>query len=118
MIVGTEKVAATITSDTEISFIFPSIPAGTYSALVEVVGKGYAGIFTANVIFWVGSIAPIFGSKGGEDIIINGNGFDMSLPIIAVVGTTECKITNITPKQIACRTPSLTTFAGFNVKVT
>lgn len=79
-------------------------------------GVGFVGAFAANVYFWVGSvlIAPssntLTASKGGVDIIVNGNGFDNSNNDLTVlVGTVKCLISTFTATQISCQSPRFST---------
>lgn len=87
--------------------------------MVHVPNKGYAGIFEANVAFWVSGISPTTGSKGGEEIIITGNGFNPDAKPTVVVGTIgNCAVSAVTATQITCRVPAHSTYAGYVVKVT
>ena len=88
------------------------MPAGTYTTLVSLVGKGYLGLFASTVPCQVLSISPLDGSQGGEDIVINGSGFDKNLYPSVTVGGKNCYITSVTPKSINCRASSIVSTSG------
>lgn len=102
------SVAANGINDTHISFQFPSLPAlptdtdqpASYTAILYIGNKGYAGVFNTKVFFGVTGISAIEGSKGGQDFTISGSGFSKTLGVTVP----NCLVYNVvSPTQITAR---------------
>lgn len=123
-----KEVAAVVHNATTASFVFPALPAGVYNGLVHVLGKGYAGIFSAKVTFKVFSVqivqnensALLTVSKAGSEIAILGNGFDNSngdLLVYLTSASNKCLISSFTPDKIFCRTPKFVSQGDYSIIV-
>lgn len=80
VIVGTKVLDVTLTSETEVKFNFPQdlpyyFPFAGYPTFVNLINRGYAGTFNSFVVFEITSFSPKTGSRGGQNIVIQGSGF-------------------------------------------
>lgn len=126
ILINGQTITGAVINATSASFVFPSLPAGTYTAAVQVIGKGFIGVFDAIVYLTVTQVlvAPssstLTASKAGVEIIVKGFGFDNSnndLTVFLTTAANKCLITSFTNTQINCRTPRFATAATYNVFV-
>lgn len=127
ILISGQTISGTVLNATTASFVFPSLPAGTYTSAVQVIGKGFIGVFDAIVYLTVSQvlIAPtssttLSASKAGVEIIVKGFGFDNSnndLTVYLTSTSNKCLITSFTNTQINCRTPRFATATTYNVFV-
>merc|ERR1712180_104624 len=107
---GTYEATVTGISDTEITFLPPALPAGTYEVIINVEGQGNSdsslGKLTSSIS--ITHVNPGTGSiHGGQLITITGSGFcDKPGATTVTVGGAECTGATATPASIACVTPA------------
>lgn len=112
-----------ITNQTPISVTF-NVPNAKYfkgPISVYIPQKGNASVsstLTFENLFEVTDVNPKGASIGGDQITINGNGFDLDAATVKV-GTVVCNIIAITNKQISCWFENLASYStGYVVNVT
>jgi len=97
--------------------LFPGAGVGT--ATVRALVGTSAGAANVSIgqqaTFFISSVSPGVGNPtGGEDVTINGGGFDQPVRVTFANGTAQ--VLSVSPNQIRVRTPS-STAAGVNVGV-
>ena len=94
-------------SSTKVIFDLPEYAAGTYKVRVEVEGLGYAKNseeFLLENRFVVSGSSPTLGSAGGQNMVIDGNGFTKENIQYVKVGNETCEVEEVTFIEIRCRT--------------
>jgi len=106
---------------TAVTFNVPLASAFKGPISVYIPGKGKASVgnlITFENIFEVTDVNPKGTSIGGDQITINGNGFDPSTATVKV-GTVVCNILSITNSQITCWFENLASYStGYDINVT
>ena len=107
--IGTTKATVRTISSTQITADLPSLAPGVYSVKVSTT-NGYARpAVQIEYRFYVQSVLPHVGSLyGGNDIYIQGEGFDNTTTVAFTDGTTDvsCNVRSVQSNQIQCRTES------------
>ncbi len=107
--VGTTKAIVRTLSSTQITADLPSLSPGIYQIRVSTV-NGYARPnIQIEYRFYVQTVSPQIGSLyGGNDVYIQGEGFDNTTTVSFTDGTNDvsCNVQTFQSNQIYCRTES------------
>ena len=106
---GVDVGAVSKISDTEFNFTMPALPFSSHQPEILIGNKGYAKfdeVTMLNNALRINSISPTRGSKYGEFLTIQGNGFQKDATRV-LMNNKECRITSLTETQIECTIPQL-----------
>lgn len=105
--IGTTKATVRTISSTQITATLPSLAPGKYSVKLSTV-NGYARpSINIEYRFYVQTVSPQVGSLyGGNDVYIQGEGFDNTTQVAFTDGTNQisCTVQSYQSNQIQCRT--------------